>query len=217
MQSSARGSALRFWCERSLCTLGKRLSRRRVCSAQFCTHAHSGRAQQTLAQKRTSCCRHCKRKPCSTLLQSSSSLQLCCPVQTRRNSQISLSEPTVPCPSSRQPIRELPSRVVAHSLVLPRFSTQSASPPALSQTTREERVAPPSERTAWPPELSVSSGQCVPRTSADLASRCSHTTVLSVFDGPQDRSTRARLSQNAECQLSCEGLGCTQKQQFEGR
>ena len=117
-------------------------------------------ALSKLSQKRTSCCRHCKRgagvlfvrvKPCSTLLQSSSSLQLCCPVPTRRNAQISLSEPIVPCPSSRQPIRELPDRVVAHSLVLPRFSTQSASPPALSQTTWEGRVALPSESTAWPP------------------------------------------------------------------
>ena len=95
MQSSARGSALGFWCERSLCTQGKRLSRRRVCSTQFCTHALSGRAQLTLAQKRTSCCRHCKRRLCSTLLQPSSSLQLCCPVLTRRNAQISLSEPIV--------------------------------------------------------------------------------------------------------------------------
>ena len=32
MPSSARGSALGFWCDRSLCTLDKRLSRRRVCS-----------------------------------------------------------------------------------------------------------------------------------------------------------------------------------------
>ena len=47
MPSSARGSALGFWCERSLCTLDKRLSRRRVCSTPFCTHALSVRAQLT--------------------------------------------------------------------------------------------------------------------------------------------------------------------------
>ena len=42
----------------------------------FCTHALSGRAKLTLAQKRTSCCMNCTRRPCSTLLQPSSSLQL---------------------------------------------------------------------------------------------------------------------------------------------
>ena len=105
--SSARGSALGFWCERSLSTLDKRLSRQRVCSPPFCTHALSGRAQLTLAPKRTSCRRHCKRRPCPTLLQPSSSLQLCYPVLTRRNAKISLSEPIVPCPSSRQPKRKV--------------------------------------------------------------------------------------------------------------
>ena len=55
LSSISRGSALGFCCERSPCTLGKRLSRRRVYSSQFCTRALSGRAQLTLAQKRTSC------------------------------------------------------------------------------------------------------------------------------------------------------------------
>ena len=73
-------------------------------------------------------------------------------------------------------------------------------------------------QTAWNKELSVASGQCVPRTSAYLASRCNHTTVLSKFDGSQYRSKRARLS------LSKRGVPAilrraryTQKQQSEGR
>ena len=86
------------------------MSRQRVCSSPFCTHVLSGRAQPTLAQKRSGCGTHCTRRSCSTLLQPSSSLQLCYPVPTRRSAQISLSEPTVPCPSSRQPRRELPDR-----------------------------------------------------------------------------------------------------------
>ena len=214
MPNSARGSALGFWCERSLYTLDKRLSRRRVCSTPLCTHALSRRAQLTLALKRTSCCKHCTRRPCSTLLQPSSSLQLCCPVPTRRNAQISISELIVLCPSSREPKRELPGRVVAHSLVLPRFSTQSASLPALSHTTREGQVAPQFEWTAWLPKLSVSS----PRTSADLASRCNHTTVPSVFDGPQDRSKRARLSlKTRSASYPAQSAVVKQKQQSEGR
>ena len=141
MQSSARP-----WCERSLCTLGKRLSRRRVCSTQFCTRALSGRAQLTLAEKRTSCRRHCKRRPCSTLLQPSSSLQLCCPVLTRRNVQISLSEPIVPCASSRQP-KKGTSRSGGGAL-----ASNATVSTTLSQATREGQVAPQSEWTAWTSE-----------------------------------------------------------------
>ena len=166
---------------RSLCTLDKRLSRQLVCSTSFCTRELSGRVLQTLAQKRTCCGTHCTRRSCSTLLQPSSSLQVCYPAPTRRSAQISLSEPTVPCPSSRHSRRELPGREVAHSRVLPRFSTQSVSPPALSQPTQEKQVAPSFEWTTWPSRLLVESGRCVPRTSADLAATCNHTTVPAVF------------------------------------
>ena len=182
MPSSARGSALGFWCGRSHCTLDKRWSRQRV----------------------TCCGTHCTLRSCSTLLQRSSSLQLCYPVPTRRSALISPTEPTVPCPSLRQPKRELPGREVAHSRVLPRFSTQRVSLPALSR---------------WLPALNGQRGHQGCWSRQDNASHVPQPT------SHQDANTRWYLqcstdlkvaqsvlvsSQNAECQLSCAMRGCTQ-------
>ena len=57
MPSSAHGSTHEFSCEKSPCTLDKRLNRQRVSSIPFCTHEPSGRKPLKHAQKRT-CCEH---------------------------------------------------------------------------------------------------------------------------------------------------------------
>ena len=140
MPSSAHGSKHEFSCEKSLCTQDKSLNRQHVCSIPFCTHEPSGRGPLKHAQMRTCCGTHCTRESCSALdgtvifaaaLSSSADSKKCTDFTICAHRPLSLITPMQ---------KELPGQEVLRSRAMPRFSTQSASPPALSEPSQEGRV-----------------------------------------------------------------------------
>ena len=152
--SFSRGSTPGDSCEKLLCTLDKSLKHQCVCSTPFCTHELSGREA---SQERTCSDTRCIREFCSTR-QSSSSQQLCNREPTREMHRF---HDLRPIPEGRLQVwRRRGGR--RHPRVAPLFSTQSATPHALVQSTREGQAVRHIEQTTWPEELSVVSGDDTP-------------------------------------------------------